>query len=105
MDKEGRKVSAQAEATIYNGTAVFPQEGGIEHLEAVYAWAHTLLAYTTTSCCVNTEKRGVLWPPPPFGGNTGTVHTIMGNNYYKPWGASVSGRVKLQQVQRKHSKC
>ena len=22
--------------------------GGIEHLESVYAWAHTLLAHTTT---------------------------------------------------------
>ena len=27
--------------------------GGIEHLEAVYAWAHTLLAYATILCCVN----------------------------------------------------
>ena len=33
--------------------------GGIEHLEAVYAWAHKMLAYTTTIlCCVNTVKRG-----------------------------------------------
>ena len=59
----------------------FPQEGGggggaIEHLEAVYAWAHTLLAYTTILCCVNTVKGGggggggVLCPPYPFGKNT-----------------------------------
>ena len=29
--------------------------GGVEHLEAVYAWVHTLLAYTRasmTSCCL-----------------------------------------------------
>ena len=34
--------------------------GGIEHLEAVYALAHALLAYTTILCCMNTVKRGVL---------------------------------------------
>ena len=38
---------------------------GIEHLEAVYARAHTLLAYTTILCCVNTVKRRVLHPPSP----------------------------------------
>ena len=42
--------------------------GGIEHLEAVYAWAHTLLAYTTILCRM---KKGVLHSLPPFGGNTG----------------------------------
>ena len=40
--------------------------GGIEHLEAVCALAHTLLAYTTILCCA---------PLPPFGGNT--AHTIV----------------------------
>ena len=53
---------------------MFPQDqkegGGIEDLEAVYALAHTLLAYTTILCCVNTVKRGVLHPFPPLGGNT-----------------------------------
>ena len=34
--------------------------GGIEHFEAVYAVAYTLLVYTTILCCVNTVKRGVL---------------------------------------------
>ena len=34
--------------------------GGDEHIEAVYTWAHTLLAYTTILCCVNTVIRGVL---------------------------------------------
>ena len=41
--------------------------GGIEHLEAVHALAHTLLAYTTILCCMNTVKRGVLPPFPPLG--------------------------------------
>ena len=45
---------------------------GVEHLEAVYAWAHTLLAYTTILCCVEHGKNGgggvVLRPPSPFWG-------------------------------------
>ena len=58
---------------IFNGTkhsakerrvTVFPpglkRRGGDEHFGAVYAWAHTLLAYTTILCCVNTVIRGVL---------------------------------------------
>ena len=48
--------------------------GGVEHLEAVYVWAHTLLAYTTILCCVNTVKRRVLRPLPLFGGNTDVCH-------------------------------
>ena len=44
------------------------RSGGIEHLEAVYAWAHTLPAYTTILCCVNTIKKGGAAPPfPPLG--------------------------------------
>ena len=48
-------------------------------LEALYAWAHTLLAYTTILCCENTVKGGGggggggggVAPSPlhPFGGN------------------------------------
>ena len=41
--------------------------GGIEHLESVYAWAHTSLAYTTILCWVNTVKRGCCTPFPPLG--------------------------------------
>ena len=44
----------------------FPQEvgGGDEHLDSVYAWAHThcYIAYTTILCCVNTVKRGCCAP-------------------------------------------
>ena len=58
----------------------FPQEGGgggggggggaIEDLEAVYARSHTLLAYTTIMCCVNTVKGGGCAPLPPLVKNT-----------------------------------
>ena len=37
------------------------------YLEAVYALAHTLLAYTTILCCVNAGKKGLLCPFPPLG--------------------------------------
>ena len=47
----------------------------IERLETVYAWAHTLLAYTTTIlCCMNTAKRGGTAPPSPLLGETLTVY-------------------------------
>ena len=56
--------------------SMFPQEkrrggggGGIEHLEAVYAFAHTLLAVLRE----HSKKGGGgggLNPLPPFGGNT-----------------------------------
>ena len=53
--------------------AVFPpglKEGrGIEHLEAVYAWAHTLLAYTMyyPVLCEHGRKRGAVYTPfPPW---------------------------------------
>ena len=59
---------------------MFPPGGGIEDLEAVYARSHTLLAYNTILCCVNTVKGEgggggggggeVLCPPSPFGKNT-----------------------------------
>ena len=53
---------------------IMKKGGGIEHLEAVYALAHTLLAYTTILCCVNTVtvKMGCCTRLPPFGGNTGS---------------------------------
>ena len=47
------------------------QRRGVEHLQAVHALAHTLVAYTTVLCCMNTVKRGCCTPLPPFGGNTG----------------------------------
>ena len=36
----------------HSNVSVSPRIKKKEHLEAVYAWAHTLLAYTTTLCCM-----------------------------------------------------
>ena len=45
------------------------KKGGIEHLEAVYAWAASLYYYPVL--CEHGKKGGAVLPPPPFFGGNG----------------------------------